>query len=184
MRFVRWLDVRHGKRKTRNGRRRKGKRKDFLKMHFIVDATSLLILSFKVTPPFKSDSKQVEYLLSFLKDLGRLCADKAYLSRKICDMVAKLGGEPYISIKKNIVKVRSKGSKAWKEMLFLHRRSKKLYLKNYHRRSLAETAVSTVKRRFNHALYSKKRRGQKNEIRLKVLTYNLSIIARLPAQFG
>jgi len=31
-------------------------------------------------------------------------------------------------------------------------------------------------------LYSKKRRGQKNEIRLKVITYNLSIIARLPAQ--
>ncbi|HVB11805.1 MAG TPA: hypothetical protein VNE86_01630 [Nitrososphaerales archaeon] len=31
--------------------------------HFIVDVTSLLILSFKATPPFKSDSKQVEYLL-------------------------------------------------------------------------------------------------------------------------
>ncbi len=68
-------------------------------------------------------------------------------------------------------------------MLFLHRRSKKLYLKKYHRRSLAETAVSTVKGRFSHSLYSKKRRGQKNEIRLKVLTYNLAIIARLPAQF-
>jgi len=63
------------------------------------------------------------------------------------------------------------------------RRSKKLYKKRYHRRSLAETAVSTVKRRFNHTLYSKKRRGQKNELRLKVITYNLSIIARLPARF-
>jgi hypothetical protein len=38
-----------------------------------------------------------------------LCADKAYLSRKICDLIAKCGGEPFISIKKNIVKVRSKG---------------------------------------------------------------------------
>jgi hypothetical protein len=64
-----------------------------------------------------------------------LCADKAHLSRKICDLIAKCGGEPFISIKKNIVKVRSKGSKAWKEMLFfLYRRSKKLYLKKYHRR--------------------------------------------------
>ncbi|HVB11806.1 MAG TPA: hypothetical protein VNE86_01635 [Nitrososphaerales archaeon] len=88
-----------------------------------------------------------------------------------------------ISIKKNVVRVRSKGSKAWKEMLFLYRRSKKLYLKKYHQRSLAETAVSTVKRRFSHSLYSKKRCGQKNEIRLKVLKYNLSIIARLPVQF-
>jgi transposase len=69
-------------------------------------------------------------------------------------------------------------------MLVLYRRSKKLYLKKYHGRSLAETAVSVVKARFSYTLYSKKRRGQKNEVRLKVITYNLSIIARLPAQFG
>ncbi len=137
-----------------------------------------------MTPPFKSDGKQVEELLRFIGSLGRLCADKAYLSRKICNLIASHGGEPYISVKKNIVRIRSKGSKAWKEMLIMRRRSRKLYLKRYHRRSLAETAVSTVKRRFSHTLCSKKRRGQKNEIRLKVITYNLSIIARLPAQFG
>lgn len=182
MRFVRWLDVRHGKRKTRNGR--KGERRDFLKTTF---HRRLHKPPYSIVQGHSSIQiwlKQVEYLLSFIKNnLGRLCGDKAYLSRKICNLIAKRGGEPFISIKKNIVKVRSKGSKAWKEMLFLYRRSKKLYLKKYHRRSLAETAVSTVKRSFNHSLYSKKRRGQKNEIRLKVLTYNLAIIARLPAQF-
>jgi transposase len=137
-----------------------------------------------VTPPFKSDSKQVEYLLGFIRDLGRSCADKAYLSRKICDLVAKHGGEPYISVKKNVTRIRSQGSKAWREMLVMYRRSRKLYKKRYHRRSLAETATSTVKRRFGHTLYSKKRRGQKNELRLKVIAYNLSMIARLPAQFA
>ena len=171
---MRWLNVRHG---------RKKRRKDFLKLHFIVDCDSLLILSFKVTPPFKADSKQVEELLKFIGSLGRLCADKAYLSRKICNLIAKHGGRPYISVKKNVTKIRSQGSKAWREMLVMYRRSKKLYKKRYHRRSLAETAVSTVKRRFDYTLYSKKRRGQKNELRLKVITYNLSIIARLPAKF-
>ena len=73
---------------------------------------------------------------------------------------------------------------AWREMLVTYRRSKRLYLKRHHRRSLVETAISTVKRRFSHALNSKKRRGQKNEIRLKVITYDLSIMARLPARFG
>ena len=53
-------------------------------------------------------------------------------------------------------------------MLVMHRRSRKLY-KRYRRRSLAETAVSTVKRR-----------AQKNELGLK----DLSITARLPAKFG
>ncbi len=171
---MRWLTVRHGRRK---------RRKDFLKLHFIVDCKSLLILSFKITPPFKADSKQVEELLKFIRHLGRLCGDKAYLSRKICDLIAKHGGRPYISIKKNVTRIRAQGSKAWREMLVMYRRSKKLYKKRYHRRSLAETAVSTVKRRFNHTLYSTKRRGQKNELRLKVITYNLSIIARLPPQF-
>ena len=171
---MRWLTVRHG---------RKKRRKDFLKLHFIVDCKSLLILSFKVTPPFKADSKQVEELLKFIGSLGRLCADKAYLSRKTCDLIAKHGGKPYISIKKNITRIRAQGSKAWREMLVvMYRRSKKVYKKRYHRRSLAETAISTVKRRFSYTLYSKKRRAQKNELRLKVLTYNLSIIARLPAQ--
>lgn len=148
----------------------------------MVDCRSLLILSFKVTTPFKSDGKQVEYLLSFIGSLGRLCGDKAYLSRKICDAIAKHGGRPYISIKRNVTRIRSKGSKAWREMLVMYRRSRKLYKKRYHRRSLAETAVSTVKRRFSHTLYSEKRKGQKNELRLKVITYNLLIIARLPGQ--
>jgi hypothetical protein len=49
-RYVRWFSVRHG---------RKKRRKDFLKLYFIVDCRSLLILSFKVTPPFKADPKQV-----------------------------------------------------------------------------------------------------------------------------
>lgn len=66
----------------------------------------------------------------------------------------------------------------------MYRRSKELYRERYHRRSLAETAISTVKRRFSHTLYSKKRKAQKNELRLKVVTYNLSVIARLPAHFG
>jgi transposase len=174
-RFVRWFDVRHGKRK---------RRKDFLKLHFIVDCKSLLILSFKVTPPFKSDGRQVEYLLSFVEELGRLCADKAYLSRKTCDLIAKHGGKPYISIKKNVVRIRAQGSKAWREMLVMYRRSKKVYKKRYHRRSLAETAISVVKMRFSHSLNSKKRRGQKNEVRLKVIAYNLTIIARLPETNG
>jgi hypothetical protein len=48
MKFVRWLDDRHGKKKTKKGR--KGKERDFLKLHFILDCTSILILSsFKVT---------------------------------------------------------------------------------------------------------------------------------------
>ena len=56
--------------------------------------------------------------------------------------------------------------------------------KRYHRRGLAGRAVSVVKPRFGRALYSKKRRGKKNELRLKVITNNLTIIARLATTIG
>jgi len=69
-------------------------------------------------------------------------------------------------------------------MLVMHRRSRKLYRKRYHRRSLAETAISTLKRRLGHTSYSKKGRGQKNELRPKVMTCDLTVIAAPPAQCG
>ncbi len=66
----------------------------------------------------------------------------------------------------------------WREMVLLYRKNKKLFLKMYHRRSLAESVVSAVKRRFDHRLVSRKRSYQKKEVMLKVITYNLSIVAR------
>lgn len=61
---------------------------------------------------------------------------------------------------------------------YYSRKNKKLFLKMYHRRSLAESVVSAVKRRFDHRLVSWKRSYQKKELMLKVITYNLSIVAR------
>jgi transposase len=84
----------------------------------------------------------------------------------------------------DVMRIRSQGSKAWREMLLMHRRGMKPYRKRYHRRSLAETAISTVKRRFGHTSYSKKRRGEKNTLRLKVMTRDLTVIAAPPAQCG
>jgi len=143
-----------------------------------VDTHSFIILSFKVTSAFKADGRQVRELLHLIYHLTRICADKAYLSRKVCDFIVKHHAKPYIPLKKSILKIRGKGSRAWKEMILLYRRGKKIFLKRYHRRSLAETAISTVKRRFDHTLTSTKRKTQKNELRLKVITYNLTIIAR------
>ncbi|MDG6928982.1 MAG: hypothetical protein JRN39_02975 [Nitrososphaerota archaeon] len=69
-------------------------------------------------------------------------------------------------VKKNVTKTRAR-----RRMLATDRRIGKPCKKGYRRRSLAETAASTVKRRFDHAPYSTtRRRAQKNELGLKVLT--------------
>ncbi len=101
-------------------------------------------------------------------------ADKAYLSRRICNLGEAWRGALHLH-QRNITRFRSQGSKAWREMLVMNRRSRKFYRRDTTGGALAETAISTVKRRFSCTLYSKKRRGQKNELRLKAVTYNLSI---------
>ena len=66
----------------------------------------------------------------------------------------------------------------------MYRREQESLQEKVHRRSLAETAVFALKERFSHTHYSKKRRVQKNKLGLKMLTYNLSIIARAPSKFS
>lgn len=138
----------------------------------------MLILSFKITPGNIADVKQVPYLMKLIYSLASICADKAYLSRKVCNIIAKHGAFPYIPLKSN-TKGSSVGSRAWRDMVLLYRKKKELFLKMYHRRSLAESVVSAVKRRFEHRVVSRKRSNQKKELMLKVITYNLSIVARI-----
>ena len=59
----------------------------------------MLILSFKITPGNMSDAKQVPYLMRLIYFLASVCADKAYLSRKVCDIITKHGAFPYIALK-------------------------------------------------------------------------------------
>jgi hypothetical protein len=60
---------------------------------------------------------------------------------------------------KNIFRIGARDSKAWRGMLFMYWRSKKLYRTRSHRTSLAETTVSIFKRKFSHTFYLKKIRG-------------------------
>ena len=64
-------------------------------------------------------------------------------------------------------------------MIVSYRRDKKAWLKEYHHRSIAESAISSIKRRLGQKLSSTSRRCQKNELRLRVIGYNLCLIARM-----
>jgi len=68
-----------------------------------------------------------------------LCADKIYLSRRICNVVPKDEGRPYISIKKDVTKIRSTGSSALRDDRDIQAEQKLSKARNQ-RRSLAGTA--------------------------------------------
>ena len=106
-----------------------------------------------------------------------VAADSAYLSRRNCDIIDAIGAKPYIKLKWNST-ARSHGSKAWRSMILDYRENSEEWNKRYHIRSSAETAFSTIKRRFGYRLSSIRRDLQRKELMTKVIAYNLNILAK------
>jgi transposase len=138
------------------------------------------IQSMEVTDANLHDSLKFKSLIESLplNDIETVAADSAYLSRQNCDVAEAYGAKPYIKIKKNITLIRSAGSKAWSDMILCYRRNPERWMKIYHARSSAECAFSAVKRKFGHKLSSLRRDHQRKELMTKIVTYNLSILAK------
>ena len=135
----------------------------------------------EVTDANVHDSCKFENLLGSLPldDIEAVAADSAYLSRRNCDLIEAVGAKPYIRLKKNIRVVRSRGFKAWSDMIFSYRENPEAWRRIYHTRSSAETAFSTIKRKFGHQLSSIRRDHQRKELMTKVIAYNLNILAKI-----
>lgn len=106
----------------------------------------------EVTDANVHDSCKFKNLLESLPldDIEAVTADSAYLSRINCDLIEEIGAKPYIKLKKNISVMRSRGSKAWSDMIFSYRQNPEAWRAIYHSRSSAETAFSAIKRKFGH----------------------------------
>jgi len=66
-------------------------------------------------------------------------------------------------------------------MIYRHKNQPSVYDSSYHRRSIAESIISSEKRRLGYLLFSKKRKTQKIEKRLRTVVYNLLVIVKLRA---
>lgn len=164
----------------RDIRPRRKKRHNWVKLHAAVTSILKAVPSMEVTDGEAGDSPQFKNLLESLplEDIEAVAADSAYLSRRNCDLVEAIGAKPYIKPKKNST-ARSHGSKAWRNMLLDYRENSEEWNKRYHIRSSAETAFSTIKRKFGYQLSSKRKDLQRKELMTKVITYNLNILAKI-----
>jgi transposase len=138
------------------------------------------IPSMEVTDAYQSDAVQMGGLLESLHidDIEAVAADSAYLSRRNCDIVEALGAKPFINLKCN-VKGKSHGSFAWRKMVYDYRRSPEEWKRVYHFRSSAESAFSALKRKFGYRLSAIRKDLQRKELMIKVIVYNLNILARI-----
>jgi len=158
-----WYDIRI---------RRRNKRKECIKLHISVDVDTGVIHWFTITSWNRHDSKEFEDLLKHLPDLGNVFGDKAFSSRKNCQLVASKKGIPYLCFKDNATS-KAKGNQAWIVSFRAYTRNKEKWLKIYHLRSLVESVFSAIKKRWGSFLRSKKRWMQKKELSLKVFAYNV-----------
>ena len=134
----------------------------------------------EVTDGNVHDSLEFESLLDSLPlaDIEAVTADSAYLSRRNCDLTEAIGAKPYINLKKNVGRLRAGGSKAWFDMVLTYKEHPKAWKRVYRRRSSAETAFSAIKRKFGHKLSSTRKDHQRKELMVKVIAYNLNILAK------
>lgn len=135
------------------------------------------IISFHFTRTRVHEVTQLETLLEPLWDLGDVYADSGYLSSNNCWAIVMKGGTPFIRPKKTTTGKTSKG-RAFAEMIERYKENKEDWMKKYHQRSNIEAVFSSLKRKLGGYVTSIKRRIQHTEVALKIIVYNLMILAK------
>jgi transposase len=159
----RWFDIRM---------KRPNSKKDNIKLHIIADVETGVVHHFTMTKWSGSDSKELERLIKYLPELGKVMADKAYSSRINCQIVFDRKGMPYIRFKDNATG-RPKSYPAWKRSFQEFQDDPEEWFAIYHLRSMVESVFSSMKRRWHSFLRSRRKWMQKKELALKVLAYDM-----------
>lgn len=169
--YSRWFDFKHGE------DRRVQK---WMKCHAMIGTLTNIITSVVVTAnegPGTSDTVNfvplVERTAAHGYDMREVSADKAYLTHANLAIVEKVGATPFVPFKLNST---SKGSPAWERMFYYYSLNKEDFLAHYHKRSNVESTFSALKAKFGASLRSKLPVAQVNEVLLKCLCFNLSMI--------
>jgi len=174
--YARWFDHKYGEEK---------KIQRWVKAHAMVGTYTNIVTSVEVTDGFANDSPMFVPLLERTAASGFLvrdvCADKAYLSHENLAAVERVGGVPYIPLKTNSG---PSGSAAWERLYHLYALHREDFLKHYHQRSNVESVFSAIKRKFGGAVRSKLLPAQLNEVLLKCLCHNLSMLVHSIHELG
>jgi transposase len=177
-RFARWFDTKWGKER---------KYKVWLKAHLISGVKTNIVTGCEITEGDCNDSPQLSNLVEQTAKnfkVGEISCDKAYSSRKNLELIENVGAVPFIPFKKNVSGRRDRGSGTWKKMYayFIYKHDE--FLEHYHKRSNAETVFSSIKAKFKDNLRSKGRTAQVNELLLKILCYNITVVIQEISTLG
>ena len=175
--FQRWFDIRT---------QETSKKREWMKAHLITGAKTNVIASIAITDGTEADCPELIPLVkkaSKYFDMKEVSADKAYLSRENLWTIASVGAVPYIPFKTNSVG-KPRGMRLWKTMYEYFYNNQEEFMKHYHQRSNIESTYSMIKRNFGHKLRMRNRTGQVNEILMKCLCHNLTVLVQEMFELG
>jgi transposase len=173
--YVRWFDYKHGEDR---------RVQQWVKLHAAVGTLTNVVTAATVTTGHANDSPEFGQLVERTAANFRVeevSADKAYLSHANLATVERVGAKPFVPFKSNSG---SQGSDAWERMYHYFSLNKETWLAHYHRRSNVESTFSAMKRKFGAGVRSKTTAAQFNEVLLKCLCHNLSMLVHSIHELG
>lgn len=156
---------------------------EYVKLHAAIEMKWRSIVSFHFTRTKVHEITQLESLIEPLWDLGDVYADSGYLSADNCSAIVMKGGTPYIHPKINTSGKFTRGRRLhdahpFVKMFESYKQNPEKWMKKYHQRSVIEAVFSSMKRKLGGFVTSIKRCVQCVEIALKIIVYNLMILAK------
>ncbi|MCK5624879.1 transposase [Candidatus Pacearchaeota archaeon] len=110
--------------------------------------------------------------------IEKCLADAGYLSKDNYSLCQELGiKEVFIDFKSNITGKHPK-SKAWSDAFHLYKNEEEIWHESYRYRVLVESVFSVMKKKLTNWLRTKTDTAKDNEMLLKSLCYNLTVIGR------
>ena len=166
-----------------NDRRGGDTHKGYEKMIVMVGCTYKLFSAFEFAQSaFDHESPYFESLLTQTKQnysrIDLVGADSAYLSRHNCSLVKDVGAVARLYPKEGVM-MRQDGSVAWRRMLLDLLHDPQKWLSEYHVRSNAETAFSTLKRDYPIPVRKKLPERKEQEVFSRVCNYNIKRLCYL-----
>jgi transposase len=175
-RFVRWFDHKYGKPMQEH---------DWVKVSVMTGVKTNVVTAVTVDEKNGGDCPQFAPLTKETAEnfkLNEVSADSAYCSYANHDLVAQLGGTPYIDFKVNTNPKEDGGT--LKKMFHFYSLKRDEFMSHYHKRSNAETTFSMIKSKFGDSLRSKTDTAMINEALCKILCHNLCVLVQSAYELG
>lgn len=178
--FKRWTDSKYGKAQSIDKRQ-------WVKVHLMCGVKTNIVTSVEISHAHAGDSPYFAPLVEATSQnfaMDQVSADKAYSSEKNLRLVLIKGGQPYIAFRSNATAASRHNGSVWKRMYLCYQYNQEQFMRNYHKRSNAESTFSMVKAKFGERLRTKTTTAQTNEVLCKILCHNLCCVIQSIYELG